>query len=184
MTFRRSTLAALILLIGIAAASLSCGYRVRNSAGSLPGGMLSLGIPTFRNQTNEFKIEQIITGALLQEFRLRTKGSVDSRSSDVDLVLLGEIQSMDSVPVTFRTQSSGAQTFGSTFQVTVHASAKLVRLRDSAVIWKNENFVFRERYVLNVSVRDFFSEENPALERLARSFAASLASTILDRQKP
>ena len=31
--------------------------------------------------------------------------------------------------------------------------------------------------------RDFFSEENPALERLARDFAASLANTILNGSK-
>jgi hypothetical protein len=59
-----------------------------------------------------------------------------------------------------------------------------VRLKDSSVLWQNDDFLFRERYVLNSSVRDFFSEENPALERLARDFAASLASTILERTAP
>jgi hypothetical protein len=52
------------------------------------------------------------------------------------------------------------------------------------VLWQNDNFLYREPYVLNANVRDFFSEENPALERLARDFAASLASTVLNGSKP
>jgi hypothetical protein len=143
--------------------------------------MQSLGIPTFRNHTGQFKIEQIISGAVLKEFSIRTKARVNSDSSGVESVLLGEILNVSSIPVTFGSQTTESQTFGSAFLVTVQISAKLMRLRDSAVIWQNENFLFRERYVLNSNVRDFFSEENPALERLSRNFAASLASAILDR---
>jgi len=58
---------------------------------------------------------------------------------------------------------------------------KLVRGKDSAVLWQNPDFLFRERYVLNGNVTEFFSEENPALDRLSREFAASLVSTMLNR---
>jgi hypothetical protein len=68
--------------------------------------------------------------------------------------------------------------------VTVQLSVQLVRLNDSKTIWKNDDLVFSERHVINSNVRDFFSEENPALERLARSFASSLAGAILSRSKP
>jgi hypothetical protein len=172
-------IAAAILLVGS-----SCGYRIRSSAGTLPSGLQSLGIPTFRNLTGQYKIEQIISRALLQEFSLRTKARIDSSSSGVDSVLLGEIRGVSSVPVVFGSQATGSQTYGSAYLVTVQLGAKLVRLKDSSVLWQNDDFLFRERYVLNSSVRDFFSEENPALERLARDFAASLASTILERTAP
>jgi hypothetical protein len=174
----------LILLLGIVLICMACGYRVRSSVGKLPSGIQSLGIPTFRNITSQFKIEQLISSAVLKEFSLRTRVPVNTSSSGVDSVLLGEIQSMSSVPVTFETQTIGSQTFGSAFLVTVRISVRLMRLKDSATIWQNEDFVYRERYVLNANVRDFFSEENPALERLARNFAASLVSTILDRSRP
>lgn len=159
----------------------SCGYRVRSSMGRLPDDMKSIGIPTFKNLTNEFKIEQIITSALLKEFSSRTRGQVNSSSSGVDLVLVGEIRSLDLLPVTYRTQNVGEKTFGSAFQVTLRVSVKLIRKHDFAVIWKNEDFVFRERYILNTNIRDFFSEENPALERLAKDFSSGLASAILNR---
>jgi hypothetical protein len=146
--------------------------------------MQSLGIPTFQNLTSQYKIEQIISGAVLNEFSERTRARVNSSRSGVEAVLLGEIRGVSAVPVTFGTQSAGAQTFGSTFLVTVQISAKLVRTSDSSVIWRNDDFLYRERYVLNNDVRNFFSEENPALERLAKSFAASLAASILDQANP
>ena len=83
---------------------------------------------------------------------------------------------MSATPVTF-----GSDSFGSAFLVTVQLAVKLVRSRDGTVLWENPDFLFRERYELNRRLVDFFSEENPALERLAREFAASLASTVLDR---
>lgn len=172
------------VLLGIMLISVGCGYRVRSSVGKLPDGMQSLGIPTFQNLTSQYKIEQIISGALLNEFSERTRARVNSSRSGVEAVLLGEIRGVSAVPVTFGTQSTGSQTFGSTFLVTVQISARLMRTSDSTVIWQNDDFLYRERYVLNNDVRNFFSEENPALERLAKSFAASLAASILDRANP
>ncbi len=172
------------LVLGIVLICSACGYRVRGSVGRLPSGVQSLGIPTFRNLTTQYKIEQLISSAVLKEFTLRTRIPVNSSDSGVDSVLLGEIRNISSVPVTFGTQTIGSQTFGSAFLVTVQIGVKLVRLKDSTVIWQNDDFKYSERYVLNANVRDFFSEENPALERLARNFADSLVSTMLDRSTP
>jgi len=170
-------------VLGIMLTFAACGYKVRSSVGKLPSEAQSLGIPTFRNVTTQFKIEQLISRAVLREFSTRTRATVNSSGSGVDLVLLGEIHNVSSIPVTFGTQT-GSQTFGSAFLVTVQMNVKLMRLKDSSIVWQNDSFLFRERYVLNSNVRDFFSEENPALERLAKNFAASLASAILDSRKP
>ena len=97
---------------------------------------------------------------------------------------MGEIRGISAVPVTFGTQSAGSQTVGSAFLITVQMSAKLVRTSDSSVLWQNDDFLYSERYELNNNVRDFFSEENPALERLSKRFAAALAASILDRENP
>jgi hypothetical protein len=180
----KNILLACTLLAGISLASPGCGYRVRSSVGTLPSEAHSLGIPTFLNFTTQYKMEQLISRAVLKEFSTRTRSTVNSSSSGVDLVLEGEIRDITSVPVLFGTLDERSQTTGSTFLITVRLNVHLKRLRDSSIIWKNENFLFRERYSLNSNVRDFFSEENPALERLARSFAASLASSILDRSNP
>jgi hypothetical protein len=171
-------------LLALLPAGPSCGYHVRSSVGKLPYGMQSIGIPGFRNLTGQFAVEQIMTEAVLKEFSARTAARVTPESGGVDAVLLGDILSVNSVPVTFGSQETGSQTFGSAFLVTVRMSVLLKRTSDSAVLWRNEDFLYSERYVLNRNVRDFFSEENPALQRLARSFAASLAGAILERPKP
>jgi hypothetical protein len=142
----------------------------------LPHGIQSLGVPIFRNISQQYRLEQRITGAVLKEFSNRTRVPVSSSSIGVDAVLQGEIRTVNSSPVTF-----GSDTFASAFLVTVQLAVKLVRVADSAVLWENNNFLYRERYVLNRSVTDFFFEENPALDRLASDFAASLVSTILNQ---
>jgi hypothetical protein len=164
------------LSLTLCLACLSCGYHVAGSVQNLPEGVHSIGIPTFKNDTREFKLEQQITAAVLKEFTLRTRVPVVSRSNGVDAVLQGEIRSLTSNPVTF-----GTDAFGSAFLVTVQMSVKLVRVKDGMVLFENPDFTFHGRYVLNSKVTEFFSEENAAVERLAREFAASLASTILTR---
>lgn len=165
-----------LCLLGTGLLFSTCGYRVRGAVGTLPHEIQSIGIPTFENLTSQYKIEQMISSAVLKEFSLRTRIPVNSSKSGVNSVLLGEILEVSSTPVTF-----GLETFGNAFLVTVRMSVRLKRLPDSSIIWQNENYIYRERYILNSKVRDFFSEENPALNRLSRDFAASLVSTILDR---
>ena len=167
-----------VILILAAMLLPGCGYRVRGAVGQLPGGAESISIPTFRNLTGEPEIEQILTRALLREFAARTRGRVDSGGVDADLVLVGEVKDVFAVPVIFGLQDSGERTFSSASQVTVRIGAKLVRRHDSAVVWENDDLVFRERHLLNADVRDFFAGDNPAFERLARNFASALAGVV------
>lgn len=174
----------LFIAVSLLTACSACGYKVRGAAGKMPEGIQSIGIPTFRNLTGQYRIEQILSSAVLKEFTLKTKVPVNSSSTGVDCVLMGDITHISSTPVTFGTQKIGSQTYGATFMISVQISAKIVRLKDSVVVWQNDSFLFREPYVLNANVRDFFSEENPALERLAQHFAASLTSIVLNRSTP
>lgn len=172
MILRRATTVFLLLSF---IALQACGYRVRSSVGSLPEGIQSIGIPAFENLTKEFKVEQILTDAVLKEFNRRTRVRVNPSESGVDAVLRGKVTGIQSAPVTF-----GSRSFGSAYSVSVEVSAQLVRLKDSRVLWQSKDFTFRERYALNSEVDDFFNEKNPALERLARSFAESLVGLILE----
>jgi hypothetical protein len=172
----------LVLLVASAAVCCTapgCGYRVAGSVGKLPQGVQSIGVPTFDNRTMQFRIEQRITAAVLRELTTRTRVPVRPVGSGVEAILVGEILSVSASPVTF-----GSEGFGSAFLVTVQMAAKLVRTRDSAVIWENGDFLFRERYTINSKVQDFFAEEGPALDRLSREFAASLVSTLLNTSTP
>jgi outer membrane lipopolysaccharide assembly protein LptE/RlpB len=169
LVYKGVSIALLLLFTG-------CGYHLAGSKGNLPGGIKSLGIPAFKNLTREYKLEQQITTAVLKEFTLRTRIPVNSQSAGVDAVLQGEIHTLSASPITF-----GSDAFASAFVVTVNMSVRLVRVKDNSVLFENPSFVFQERYVMNSKVTQFFSEENTAVDRLARDFAASLASAILTR---
>jgi hypothetical protein len=167
----------LILLASGAISTSSCGYKVRSSIGKLPDGIQSLGVPIFKNSSHQFKLEQRVTGAVIKELSARTRIPISAKSGDGDCVLMGEIHNVSASPVTFSSETS----FASAFLITVQMSVKLVRAKDSAVLWENGSFLYRERYVLNTNVTDFFSEDNPALDRLSQDFASSLVSTLLKR---
>ena len=154
----------------------ACGYRIAGSTRNLPGGIKSLAIPTFKNQTRQFKVEQQFTAAVLKEFTLRTRVPVSSSESGAEAVLQGEIRSLQASPVSF-----GSDAFATAFLVTVQIAVRLVRIKDGSIIWENPDFTYRGQYVLNSKVTEFFSEENAAVDRMASGFAASLASTILTR---
>lgn len=171
---RGSRLAAFAAALTLA--TVACGYRAQGPVRSIPGGIASIGVPTFRNSTQQFKVEQQITRAVLSELAARTRARVTPRASGVDAVLQGEIRGVSSTPVAF-----GSDTFGSTFLVTVQVAVRLVRSSDDTVLWENPDYVFRERYVLASSVVQFFSEESPALDRLAKELAGSLVGTLLAR---
>jgi hypothetical protein len=166
-----------LLLVAVTLIQTSCGYQVKSSVGNLPHGIQSLGVPTFKNSSHQFKLEQRVTGAVVRELNARTRIPISAKNSGVDAVLVGEIQNLSSSPVTF----SSDRSFASAFLITVQMSVKLVRSSDSKVLWEDASFLYRERYILNSKVTDFFSEDNPALDRLSQDFAASLVSTILKR---
>lgn len=176
-SYGTAALHAALVLISILPAG--CGYRLRSAVSPLPEGLQSLAIPTFANETQVYKLEQRLTRAVVSEFMSRTRARITAAPEDADAVLYGEIRTLSSNPVTF-----GQDTFGSAFLVTVQTSVRLVRRSDGKVLWENADLVFRERYVLNPRVTEFFSEQNPALERLARDLAGSLAGAILGRRMP
>ena len=70
--------------------------------------------------------------------------------------------------------------FGSTFLVTLQAQVELEDQRSGEILYKNDGYIFREQYQINVDVENFFSELNPALGRVAGDFASSVVTTLLE----
>ena len=62
-------------------------------------------------------------------------------------------------------------------------STAAVTVRDQTqnrVLYDNQNFVFRGEYEFANDPRNFFNEEDPAVQRMARSFAESIVSTLIN----
>ncbi|MGH9587034.1 MAG: LPS assembly lipoprotein LptE, partial [Acidobacteriaceae bacterium] len=67
----------------------------------------------------------------------------------------------------------------SSFLITIKASVKLVD-RDGRVLYKNPSYRFRQQYETTQDLASFIQEDNPAVQRLARDFARSVVSDILE----
>ena len=169
---------ALALLL---ATQVACGYKVATQNRVDPD-IGTLAVLPLENKTTTFEVEQILTRSLVRAFIERSSYTVVSDSSQADAVFQG--QSRDFYQVSANPVIFGEQTFGSTFLVTWLSVVGRVELREretSKLLFENNNFIFREQYVINVDVRNFFSELNPALGRIADDFASSVVTTILER---
>ena len=152
----------------------ACGYRVA-SRNRIAPNIGTLAVLPLENKTTTFEVEQILTRSLMRAFVEKSSYDVVSDSSQADAVLRGVISDVSADPVIF-----GEATFGSTFLVTLTGRVELRERETARVLFENNNFIFREQYVINVDVRNFFSELNPALGRIADDFASSVVTTILE----
>ncbi len=166
---RRATLLTVLFCI----THISCGYHVNTPAPSV-AKIHTLAVPTLKNSTPVFQVEQRLTRALIEEFSRRSSYDVVSTESGADAVIRGEVLYISASPVIIGTAS-----FGTTFLVTLNAKVSLVDLKTKKMLFRNDNYVFREEYVINRDVKQFFSELNPALDRMARDFARSVAASVM-----
>jgi outer membrane lipopolysaccharide assembly protein LptE/RlpB len=151
-----------------------CGYHAIGR-GALPPDIHSIAVPAFINQTRSYKIEQVLTAAVVREFVTRTNYHVISNPSDADAVLRGVVTSTQVAPLTYDPTNSRL----SSALVTVTMRVALTD-RKGKVLYENQQYAFREQYQVSREVSSFFEEEGPAVDRLSRDFARTLVSDVLE----
>ena len=67
-----------------------------------------------------------------------------------------------------------------TMLVTVRCDVTLTETSTQKVLYHNENLLFRNEYEISTDVKSFFEEQDPALDRLAQDFAASVVSAVIE----
>jgi hypothetical protein len=142
---------------------------------SLPPTIRTIAVPTFRNETFRFKIEQTLTAAVIREMLSRTSYRVQSSEADSDAVMNGVVTAIYSSPIVFDPSS------GRTTEVLITVSMR-VTVQDSATretLYEANDLVFREPYQISSDPTIYFGEDQPALERLSRQVASSLVSTLI-----
>ncbi len=161
----------------ISALSLSaCGYHVAGQASHLPKDIHTIAIPGFTNQTQTYRIEQLLTASVVREFLTRTKYRIANEpEASTDAILRGAVLTTQVAPATYDSVTGRA----SSALVTVTARVTLVD-RHGKVLFEQPNYVFREQYQVSRELSSFFQEESPAMDRLSRDFARTLVSDILE----
>jgi hypothetical protein len=182
----------LCLCVFVALFVSSCGYHVGGTASLLPPGLKVIAVPALKNDTPRYRIEQRMTEAVVHEFIARTKYRIVSSEDSADAVLHGEITSFEAIPAVFDTtptttpNSTTVPTVNTTtarattMLVSVHVKLSLQERETKKVLYKNDDYLFREPYEISTDPSKFFDEQGPALERMSRDFAARLVSDVLE----
>ncbi len=142
----------------------------------LPSRIRTVAVPAFQNSALRFKIESRFTGAVIDELVHRGRGlRVQGDREGADAVIEGVIKSF-----TFSGVLLDDKGRARIFEVTIAAAVTVRDQTENRVLYDNQNFVFRGEYEFANDPRNFFSEEDPAVQRMARSFAESIVSTLIN----
>lgn len=151
-----------------------CGYHA-TGRGSLPPSVHSIAVPAFANQTRTYKVDQLLTTAVVREFVTRTNYRIINNPDEADAVLKGTVTSAYVAPLTFDPTTGRI----SSALVTVNMHVSLADRRGK-VLYENGHYVFRQQYQVSREISSFFEEESPAVERLSRDFARTLVDDVLE----
>jgi hypothetical protein len=150
-------------------------YKPVNKSG-LPEHIRTVAVPAFQNQALRYKIESRFTEAVMREMLRRGKGlRVQSEPKGADAVVDGTIKSFAFYGVLLDTRGRAR-----IFEVTITAAVTVRDQVTNRVLYDNQDYVFRGEFEFTDDPRTFFNEEDPAVERLSRSFAESLVSTLVN----
>ena len=171
-TLRRSfaVLAAATLL------ATGCGYHTSGTAVELPQNIHTIAIPAFVSRSQTFRIEQLLTDAVVREFNVRTQYHViHDTNGDADAVLKATVLSASATPLAYDSQTGRA----ASALITVSIQVSLTD-RQGKVLFENPSYLFHDQYELSRDLPSFFEEESPAVDRLSRDFARTLVANILE----
>ncbi len=167
--------------VGAAAAFLvlalgGCGYHAVGAATHLPPDVRTLSVPVFATRTETNRTETVMTDAVIREFAARTGFKVTpAADSHADAVLHGTILKQVVTPLTYNSNTQQSSSFVITIVVAVSLNA-----RDGRVLYKNDNYTFREPYQSTVDLPTFLQEDPAAVQRLSRAFARQLVADVLE----
>jgi outer membrane lipopolysaccharide assembly protein LptE/RlpB len=156
--------------------SLGCGYHTVGSSVQLPQNIRTIAIPGFVSQSQTFRVEQLLTDAVVREFDARTQYHViHDAHADADAILRATVLSASATPLAYDSQTGRA----ASALITVSIQVKLTD-RQGKVLFDNPSYLFHEQYEISRDLPSFFQEDSPAVDRLSRDFARTLVANILE----
>jgi outer membrane lipopolysaccharide assembly protein LptE/RlpB len=153
-----------------------CGYHVAGRSDALPKTIRVIAVPALGNKTTSYRIEQRLTTATVHEFLAKTSYRVVSDPANADAVLRGKVLSLEAVPLLFDTKTGRA----TTMLITVKCEITMAERESGKILFHSDNFLFRNEYEISTDVKSFFEEQDPALDRLAKDFAAKLVAAVTE----
>jgi outer membrane lipopolysaccharide assembly protein LptE/RlpB len=175
---RESRLRGWAVALGICCATIlaaGCGYKLAGKNHLLPPDVRTIGIPPFTNGTRQPEIAQRVTEEVTRTFISRGGYSTVPGEKGADAVLRGEVTGYSVNPV--NVGSDGRATRN---EVIVTARVELKAAGGEKVFFRSDHFVFKQQYDVTRSADTFFDREIAAIGEVARDFAESVVTSILE----
>jgi hypothetical protein len=165
----------LALLLVVTSGFTEC-YRPVGKGTGLPRHIQTIAILPFENPSLRYKVEQRFAAALANELLRRSRAlTVLPSREGADAVVEGTIQ-------TFSLRPTLLDDFGRArlSEITITVGVTVRDQTKNRILFSHPNYTFRGEYEISGDPQTFFSEEGPAVERIATDFARSLLTTLLE----
>jgi outer membrane lipopolysaccharide assembly protein LptE/RlpB len=176
MKQRLAASAGVVFLVAVSLLAAGCGYHAVGHSDALPPTIRTIAIPAFVSHSQTFRIEQLLTDAVVREFNTRTQFHVvPNLRTETDAVLKGTVLSATAAPLAYDAQTGRAVSA----LVTVSMQVTLTDSKGK-VVFENPSYLFHDEYEISADLPRFFEEDSPAVDRLSRDFARTLVANILE----
>ncbi len=152
-------------------------YKPVTSSG-LPKNIRKVAVPAFQFEARglRYRVESRFTEAISREIIRRGNGlKVQGSPTGADAVIEGNIRDFAFSGVLLDSEGRAR-----VYEVTIVSAVTVRDLRENKILYDNQNLIFRDSFEFSDDPRSFFNEEDPAVDRMARAFAESVVSTIVN----
>lgn len=168
--------AAVFLAALFSLGATDCYKPVTNSG--LPKHIRTVAVPAFQAEARglRYRVESRFTESVTREIIRRGSGlRVQGSLEGADAVIEGTIRDFSFTGVLLDREGRAR-----VYEVTIVSAVTIRDLKEDKILFDNQNFVFRDSFEFSSDPRSFFNEEDPAVDRIARSFAESAVSAFIN----
>lgn len=167
-------------VVALTLLTAACGYALYGRNNALPDHIKRIGVPNFTNHSETPDLDRLLSEAVRQELQSKGRYTVVQDTTGVDALLTGTVE-----PVTLSVASLTDNRQAQRYLITVRASVEFKDMRDDKVLWSNPGMRVSDDYeaTSSTAISDpatVFNQDTNALNRLAKSFARSLVTQILE----
>ena len=161
-------------------ALMGCGYALVGRASNIPDDVRQVYVYPLENETARSQVEQILTRAIIDELVTRRRFALTKTAAEADAEIRGSVIRFVSQPVTFDDQGRATE-----YELAI--TAKMIFQRVAAneddepeVLWRNDRYLFRQAYQVDVNEAAYFDREDETIEEVAERFAETMVSDLLE----
>ncbi|MFQ5329958.1 MAG: LPS assembly lipoprotein LptE [Thermodesulfobacteriota bacterium] len=164
-----------LIVIALATALSGCGYHVAGKGGSIPGGITTLSIPFFQNQTQRPDVETVLTTAIADEF-INTVSLQVVKSGEGEATLVGTVTSYTLSAISFDSTDVTQE-----YRLSIAVDLKLVRRSDESILWERKGLADYEDFkVTALSVDATKAAEREALKKMVKDMARLIKEQMVE----